>query len=204
MSTYDKMSIGARELWLYMSNDGQCHRMKMAINKNLATKKARGIYKAELGRKGFTHLAKFGAERYVKEICQGSRMKWHEMFPVADRKQVAAVYEETFREEWANGDFESILPKKYQKAKTKKASCDARAKALSINAGVILIAMGKVRGSATISDLEKKSMLRESTVTSGLNELVSTDLVTEGSKGGARAWKLNACGKSVLRTVKRG
>ena len=117
------MSIGGRELFLYANNTGSLYRMKMAIAKNLATKKARGTYDRELAVKGWMHFANAAAKSYVKE--NGGTETWHVMFPVEDREYAAREWRDWWTEEQKAGAFESLLPAKYQKATTRKATAKA-------------------------------------------------------------------------------
>ena len=118
------MSIGGRELFLYANNTGSLYRMKMAIAKNLATKKARGVYDRELAVKGWMHFANVAAKSYVKE--HGSRGdKWSTTFPVVDRQYAAKEWRDWWTDQQKAGAFESLLPAKYQKASTRKGTADA-------------------------------------------------------------------------------
>ena len=118
------MSIGGRELFLYANNTGSLYRMKMAIAKNLATKKARGIYDRELAVKGWMHFANAAAKSYTKE--HGARGdKWSNLFPVPDRQFAAREWRDWWTGEQKAGVFESLLPMKYQKAKTRKGTVAA-------------------------------------------------------------------------------
>ena len=119
-----ELSVGAHELYLFIENEGKLYRLHMGIKKNLALKKAKGIYEIEKARKAFSILTRDGADRYAKEFgVRGARGV--KMFPVEDRRQVDAVLEEIFRDEHANGAFETVLPQKYQKRATKTATHDA-------------------------------------------------------------------------------
>ncbi|KKN10284.1 hypothetical protein LCGC14_1038260 [marine sediment metagenome] len=118
------MSIGGRELFLYANNTGSLYRTKMAIAKNLATKKARGVYDRELAVKGWMHFANAAAKSYVKE--HGSRGdKWSTTFPVVDRQYAAKEWRDWWTDQQKAGAFESLLPAKYQKASTRKGTADA-------------------------------------------------------------------------------
>ena len=105
----------ARELELFITSDADLYRqMHLPIIKNLITKKARGVYDHEKAKKGFMHLADEGAKRYAKEF--GSRdAVWHEMFNITTRRMVAAELVETFETEAKLGNYDNLLPKKYQK-----------------------------------------------------------------------------------------
>ena len=117
------MSIGSTELKLYADNDPEIyHRHIMPIAKNLATKKARGTYDRGKAHKEFKlDLAKPAAQKYVREF--GSRdAKWNVVFTIVDRDDFAKEYVSWFEESYREGDFEPLLPAKYQKKATKKAT----------------------------------------------------------------------------------
>ncbi len=105
----------ARELELFITSDANLYRqMHLPIIKNLITKKARGVYDTEKAKKGFMYLADEGAKRYAKEF--GSRdVVWHEMFNINTRRMVAAELTESFETEAGYGNYDNLLPKKYQK-----------------------------------------------------------------------------------------
>jgi hypothetical protein len=101
----------ATELKLYIDNDGDLYRRQTtSILKNLATKKARGIYKHDLAVKLFGYLVESGAKKYTKEFGG----TWHQMFDVPTRKAVAEELTKDFEAEWKAGQYRSLLPKKYQ------------------------------------------------------------------------------------------
>ena len=59
----------ANELKMFTENDGDIYRQQTtAILKNLATKKARGVYDSELAVQAFMHLAETGAKKYAHEF----------------------------------------------------------------------------------------------------------------------------------------
>jgi len=105
----------ASELELFIDNDGELYRQQtLSILKNLATKRAQGKYKHDLAVKAFGYLVEAGAKKYAKEY--GSRdQSWHKMFDVATRKRVAEELTKGFETEVALGNYDSLLPKKYQK-----------------------------------------------------------------------------------------
>jgi len=65
------MSIGGTELKLYADNDAKLSRMRMAIAKNLATKRARGTYDNDQALRAWMHLANAAAKAYVQEERRG-------------------------------------------------------------------------------------------------------------------------------------
>jgi hypothetical protein len=107
----------ATELRLYIDNDADLHRQQAtSIYKNLATKKARGEYKHDLAVKLFGYLVESGAKKYAKEFDDASR--WHKLFDVPTRRAVAEELTKTFEAEYKLGNYDNLLPKKYQAAGT--------------------------------------------------------------------------------------
>lgn len=108
------MNDEANELKLYIVNDGDLHRQQgEPILKNLATKKARGIYKHDLAVKLYGYLVEAGAKKYAREFDDASR--WHKLFDVPTRKKVAEELTKSFETEYKLGNYDHLLPKKYQK-----------------------------------------------------------------------------------------
>lgn len=89
----------ARELALYIQNDGQLYRTRaQAIIKNLQRKLKRGTYSAQQATKAWMYLADAGAVKYTKEFgTPGQRV----MFDVPTRweaaKQLQSYYDEQVR-----------------------------------------------------------------------------------------------------------
>lgn len=119
--------IAARELELFADNTYSVHRRKMEFYKNLATKKARGTYDREKSLKLWEYYAKEAAQAYVKEHGS-SGDKWNVMFNKESRLAFCKSQREEFEDLYKSGEFETIIPKKYQKAATKKATAKAMAK----------------------------------------------------------------------------
>lgn len=108
----------ARELHLFIENDGLLYRQQyQPIIKNLMTKKARGQYKHDLAVKAFGYLVESGAKKYAKDFGSPTQ-PWHKMFDVAARKDVSEELARDFETEAALGNYDSLLPKKYQKQGT--------------------------------------------------------------------------------------
>lgn len=106
------MSAEATELKLYIDNDGDLHRqMTTSILKNLVTKRARGEYEHDLAVKAFGYLVEAGAKKYAKEFGG----TWHQMFDVPTRRAVAEELTDSFEAEAKLGNYDQLLPKKYQK-----------------------------------------------------------------------------------------
>ena len=118
----------ATDLEQYIVNDADLHRQQHApILKNLATKKARGEYKHALAVKLFGYLVEAGAKKYAKEFGS-SGQPWHKMFDVPTRKRVAEELTKSFEAEYALGNYDQLLPKKYQKQEKAPVSSHARKK----------------------------------------------------------------------------
>jgi len=110
----------ANELKTFTENDGDIYRrMTSSILKNLATKKAQGKYDHDKAVTAFMYLADEGAKEYAKD--SGSGAPWHEMFPVNIRRIAASDWRDEFEGEYALGNYDNLLPKKYQNPKLKKA-----------------------------------------------------------------------------------
>ena len=114
----------ATELTIYIDNEGTLYPQKLSILKNLATKKARGQYKHDLAVKGFGYLVETGAKKYAREFGG----TWHQMFDASTRKIVAEELTKAFEAEAALGNYNYLLPKKYQKTDKSPASHHARKK----------------------------------------------------------------------------
>lgn len=103
----------ATELKLYIDNDGDLYRRQtMLILRNLATKRAQRVYNHDLAVKLFGYLTEEGAKKYAREF--GSAQPWHQMFDVATLRQVAEELTRDFEAEAALGNYDHLLPKKYQ------------------------------------------------------------------------------------------
>lgn len=111
----------ATELKLYIDNDGDLYQSQTTyILKNLATKKAQGKYEHELAVKAFGYLADSGAKKYAEEFGSSDR-PWNKMFSASTRRAVAEALTRAFEGEYDLGNYDHLLPKKYQKQeKTKK------------------------------------------------------------------------------------
>jgi len=107
------MSIDADELKLYIDNESSLHGQAQSIFKNLATKKVRSTYQHDLAVKLFGYLVEAGAKKAAKEY--GATLPWHKAFPTATRKEVAEALTRSFEAEFELGNYDYLLPKKYQK-----------------------------------------------------------------------------------------
>ena len=108
----------ATELKTFTENDGQIYRsLTTSILKNLATKKASGKYDHDKAVDLFMYLAETGAKKFVQEFGGGL---WHDVFPVTVRRLAAAEWRDEFETEYGYGNYDNLLPKKYQKMSTAK------------------------------------------------------------------------------------
>ena len=108
------------ELKIFTENNGDIYRSQTtSIIKNLATKKASGKYDRERAVEAFMHLAETGAKKYAQEFGGGSSAPWYEMFPVAIRKMAATEWRDEFETEYGYGNYDNMLPAKYQKGSTR-------------------------------------------------------------------------------------
>jgi hypothetical protein len=104
----------ATELKLYIDNDAQLHKAQhVPILKNLSIKKVRSQYKHDLAVKLFGYLVESGAKKYAKEFGSPDQ-PWHKMFDVPTRKRVAEELTRDFEGEFELGNYDRLLPKKYQ------------------------------------------------------------------------------------------
>lgn len=105
------MTDEAFELKLYIENDGTLHRRQgEPILKNLAAKKAKGVYDHDEAVKIYMHLMESGAKKYAKEFGG----TWNQLFSVADRKSAAKAFVGDFEAEYKLGNYSHLIPKQYQ------------------------------------------------------------------------------------------
>ena len=85
----DLDQIAIRELELYIINDGELYSsQKQSIDKNMSRKHKAGTYDFELSIKAYMSLVESGAKKYIKDHCSKGD-SWFEMFPKAERLEVA-------------------------------------------------------------------------------------------------------------------
>lgn len=107
----------AKELELFIDNDGDLYRQQTTpILKNLATKMAKGVYNKDLAVKLWMYLMDSGAKKYAK-MESGDEASWNRTFSVETRKEVARLFNEAFLTEYSLGNYNHLLPKKYQPKK---------------------------------------------------------------------------------------
>ena len=121
MSFENSESVVA-ELVQFTENDGDIYRQTtQPILKNLATKKAQGKYDHDKAVQAFMYLAEAGARKYAQDFDPHGAA-WHEMFPMEIRRAAAARWRDEFEEEFKLGNYDSLVPKKYQKSQKPAAS----------------------------------------------------------------------------------
>ena len=93
------MTVESRELALYTINTGEIYRNHtLPVIANLAKKKAKGIYDAELAVKAFERIAEIGAKQYHKEF--GSKdFAWYKVFTPESRELAALEMLEHYEEQ---------------------------------------------------------------------------------------------------------
>lgn len=136
----------ARELELFIDNDSALYRQQHTpILKNLATKKARGIYVHSKAVKLFMYLVESGAKKYAREFGSPG-VPWHVMFPVPVRKQVAEDLTNSFETEYDLGNYDNLLPKKYQGTRRNPTAAIPRtwipARVRRLKSGQVQVAVG--------------------------------------------------------------
>ena len=113
MSFENDESVAA-ELGLFTENDGDIYRRTtLPILTSLATKKAQGKYDHDKAVDAFMYLAEAGAKEYIRQHGSPGDV-WHEMFPISVRRMAATRWRDEFEEEFRLGNYDGLLPKKYQ------------------------------------------------------------------------------------------
>lgn len=109
----------ADELSIYVDNDSNLYRqMVQPWQKNLILKIAKGQFKYSLAIKGLSkNLFTEGAKRYSKDY--GSGNDWNTMFTVPTREAASKIWLDAFLSEAEIGNYDDLLPKKYQKDGTR-------------------------------------------------------------------------------------
>jgi hypothetical protein len=105
-------SVSARELELYIENNGDLYRqMYTPVVNNLLRKMKKGTYNPILAEKGWLYLVDEGARRYNKEFGNGSLSL--KLFDVPTRKEVARRFARSFEKEVEIGGYKlNPKPKK--------------------------------------------------------------------------------------------
>lgn len=96
----------ARELELYVTNDGELYRQETAIIKNLMRKIRKGIFRKHLAARLFMYLVENGARKYVREFG-GPYDTVKMMFPKRTRLRVARSLTSRFLVEARLGNYDN-------------------------------------------------------------------------------------------------
>lgn len=96
----------ARELELYVTNDGELYRQETAIIKNLMRKIRKGVFRKHLAARLFMYLVENGARKYVKEFG-GPHDTVKAMFPKRTRLRVARSLTSHFLVEARLGNYDN-------------------------------------------------------------------------------------------------
>lgn len=113
-------SIGSQELSRYVDNDQRFYKVKLAVARVLAARKARGNYHPFIAEKSFRlQLAKPAAQAYCREFGHGQK-EWRTCFTSHDLRDFGRHYMKWFEAEYKLGNFESLLPPKLQSRKTRE------------------------------------------------------------------------------------
>tara|TARA_R100000231_G_C5301913_1_gene157806 strand:+ start:614 stop:1009 length:396 start_codon:yes stop_codon:yes gene_type:complete len=92
------LSIDAQELYLFALNDGDLYRQQREHIEALLQKRFdKGDYDSAKAVKLWTYFAINAAKKYHKEFCGNG--KWHKLFGVPIRLEVATLCEKEHREE---------------------------------------------------------------------------------------------------------
>lgn len=95
--------VSARELYLFITNDGDLYRQQhLPIIKNLAKKVGRGVYDKKLAVKLWMYLADEGARRYGREFGSGYSLKG---FDKPTRFMVAAMLARDFMDKYRGKEY---------------------------------------------------------------------------------------------------
>lgn len=102
------MSSEARELELWIENDGDLYRgMHLPIIENLMRRWRKGTYDHNKAVKAFLNLADEGAKSYVEEFGSPDSA-WHEIFPKSARLEVAESMRDHFEAEAELGNYDRL------------------------------------------------------------------------------------------------
>ena len=155
VSTFD--AEAARELELYVENDGDLYRqMVKPIQKNLARKMVGGTYRPIAAEKAWLYLIDAGAKKYTREFGTPDA----HIFSAATRRFVAARFARHFESEVKSGEIdvgkESGLAK-FRKNPTRKSMAEfIRENKEEIDAG---IRRALRRPDARLNDAERRQWI---------------------------------------------
>ncbi len=91
--SYGDLSDTARELFLYADNEGRLYPTFKSVQANQEKHLAKNRWEREASIKGWMHFVDESAKMYAKEFGG----KWHAIFPIEDRRQMAAYLADLFR-----------------------------------------------------------------------------------------------------------
>jgi hypothetical protein len=115
--------VSAKELYLFITNDGDLYRRQYEpIIKSLTAKKARGVYDHKKAAVAFGYLAETGAKWYEHggQPPYGRKESIPSYFPKKLRDAVAEELRDNFEVEHSYGNYDNMIPKKYQAKPAKK------------------------------------------------------------------------------------
>lgn len=108
----------AHELALYIDTSSEpLYRMSQQVRKNLMAKRARGTYDLELSKKAWKYVADAGAREYTREYGTPGPHGSFGVFGPAERQLVASMLANDFYANARTGEYDALLPKKYQPKK---------------------------------------------------------------------------------------
>lgn len=171
--------VTARELELYIANDGDLYRRQhIPIIKNLMVKHGQGRYNRDLAVKLFMYLVDAGAKKYAKD--HGSPgAKWHEMFPKAERTHVAQMLRDSFEDDAKDGSYDEYIPKKYKGKVSGKTIGEGISEGTELSEGMIPVAL-----TSHIKSLQTSAKHLEQYVNKGNAENASLMLLSIASEIG--------------------
>lgn len=109
-------AVASRELEIYADNNADLYRQMInPLNKALITRMVKGSYDHDKAVKGFGNVVEEAAKRYTKGYGSNEKGEWHRIFNTSTRKDVAEKMTEGFEAEAKEGNYDDLLPKKYQK-----------------------------------------------------------------------------------------
>jgi hypothetical protein len=113
--SFENSDAVATELIQFTENESDLYQKHtLPILTNLATKKASGEYSSDRAIRAFMYLADAGAKKFVREF-ETNGTPWNVVFPISVRRAAATHWRDEFDVEFEQGNYDSLLPKKYQK-----------------------------------------------------------------------------------------
>jgi len=130
--SFENDSAVVTELVTYTENDGDLHRQ---VVQPILTKKAQGKYDSDKAVTAFMYLAEAGSRKYAKEFS-GNEKEWHDNFPINIRRAAATHWRDEFEAEFDLGNYDHLLPKKYQDKSAPGASAQEKTHAYEVGEDV--------------------------------------------------------------------